>query len=143
VISNSAWSLLLGRAPGPRPFRSRQPGRSGHQSKDEAAVLAAMDRYLTAISARDLKTLHEMADARVRMTWRARAAEAARWRFWPRPPVSYWDRSGDDAGTKLTRAVLDAGPCSSPGLDRGGLGPLRVLAGWKDQSLRRGCVRFS
>ena len=98
MIKSIVLSLLLAALPAhavPEPA----PGPVGHQPKEEAAVLAVMDRYLTAISARDLKTLHEM-QMPGSMTWRARAAEGGAMEVLPRPG-SYWTDPANDDGTKL------------------------------------------
>jgi len=54
----------------PRPPSTQ----AGGPSDEEAAVLAAMDRYLTAISAQDIHTMAAMQTPEG-MTYRARAAE--------------------------------------------------------------------
>jgi hypothetical protein len=67
----------------------------GHQSGEETAVLAAMDRYLHAISAhdRDAMAAAQTADG---MTYRARSSEGGRMDIVGRPN-SYWvDPARDD-----------------------------------------------
>lgn len=86
-----ARSAHASSAPPPQPV--------GHQPGEEAAVLAAMDRYLTAISASDLKTQDEM-QMPDSMTWRARATEGGTVEVKPRP-ASYWTDPANNDGTKL------------------------------------------
>ena len=72
---------------------------AGHQASEEAAVLAAMDRYLTAISASDFKTQEEM-QMPDSMTWRAKSVEGGAMEVKPRP-ASYWTDPANDDGSKL------------------------------------------
>ena len=62
---------LLTWTPSP-PSRPCLP--AGHQSDEEAAVLGAMDRYMTAISANDLQAMAAM-QTPDGMTYRARVTE--------------------------------------------------------------------
>ena len=62
-------------------------------------MLAAMDRYMTAISASDLKTQHEM-QMPDSMTWRARSTEGGAMELKPRP-ASYWTDPANSDGTVL------------------------------------------
>jgi len=91
-------ALMLA-APSAHAASSPPTKPAGHQPSEEAAVLAAMDRYLTAISASDLKTQDEM-QMPDSMTWRARAAESGAMEVKPRP-ASYWTDPANDDGTKL------------------------------------------
>ncbi len=61
---------------------------AGKPSNDETAVLTAMDRYVTAISANDIQTMAAMQTPEG-MTYRARAAEGGVWEVTARPN-SYW-----------------------------------------------------
>lgn len=91
-------ALLL--APFSAQAGSSPPSQAaGHQPSEEAAVLAAMDRYLTAISASDLKTLASM-DMPGAMTWRAGAKEGGAMEIKPRP-ASYWTDPANEDGTRL------------------------------------------
>lgn len=67
---------------------SAPPPPVGHQAGEEAAVLAAMDRYMHAISTSDLQAMAamQMPDG---MTFRARPTEGGRWEIVGRPN-SYW-----------------------------------------------------
>lgn len=80
-----ALLLLLGACSRPEPARESPPG---HQSGEEPAVLAAMDRYLQAISAGDLTAMAAMQTADG-MTYRARASEAGGMEI-AGHPNSYW-----------------------------------------------------
>jgi hypothetical protein len=63
---------------------------AGHQAGEEAAVLAAFDRYLTAISAKDLAAMAamQMPDG---MTYQARATKDAGMRIQSRPNAFWVD----------------------------------------------------
>ena len=85
---------------GTSAFAGTPPGAApaGHQAKDEAAVLAAMDRYLAAVSANDLAAMAalQLPDG---MTYRARALPDGTMEVVGRPN-SYWvDPSRKDART--------------------------------------------
>ena len=72
------------------------------RSEDEAAVLAAMDRMMLAISANDLQAMAEMQTAEG-MTYRARAVENGEMEIVPHPN-SYWtDPARDDGRTYRER----------------------------------------
>ena len=78
------------------------PVPAGHESEDEAAVLAAMDRYMTAISANDLQAMAAMQTPEG-MTYRARATEGGDMEVVAHPN-SYWiDPSRDDGRTYRER----------------------------------------
>lgn len=64
------------------------PGPAGHQSGEEAAVLAAMDRYMHVISANDLQAMAAM-QTPDGMTYRARATQGGAMEIIARPN-SYW-----------------------------------------------------
>lgn len=64
------------------------PAPAGHQTGEEAAVLAAMDRYMHAISANDLQAMAAM-QTRDGMTYRARATQDGSMEIVGRPN-SYW-----------------------------------------------------
>ena len=64
------------------------PIPAGHQAGEEAAVLAAMDRYMHAISANDLQAMAAM-QTPDGMTYRARATKGASMEIVGRPN-SYW-----------------------------------------------------
>lgn len=71
---------------------------AGHQAGQEAAVLAAMDRYLLAVSANDLDAMAAM-QTPDGMTYRARAVEGGGMEVVGRPN-SYWvDPARKDAKT--------------------------------------------
>ena len=75
---------------------------AGHQSKDETAVLEAMDRYMSAVSANDLETMAamQMPDG---MTYRARATERGDMEIVAHPN-SYWvDPAREDKRTYRER----------------------------------------
>lgn len=75
---------------------------AGHQSGEEDAVLAAMDRYMAAISANDLQAMATM-QTTDGMTYRARATEDGSMEIVARPN-SYWvDPSQDDGRTHRER----------------------------------------
>jgi hypothetical protein len=65
-----------------------QAGPAGHQADQEAAVLAAMDRYMHVISANDLHARAAM-QTPDGMTYRARATKGAGMETIGRPN-SYW-----------------------------------------------------
>ncbi len=92
-------SFLVLRAPG----ASAAPGApAGHQSGEETAVLAVMDRYMAAISANDLQTMAAMQTPEG-MTYRARATESGDMEVVAHPN-SYWvDPSHDDGRTYRER----------------------------------------
>ena len=78
------------------------PVSAGHQSDEEPAVRAAMDRYMTAISANDLQAMAAMQTPEG-MTYRARATEGGEMEIVPHPN-SYWiDPSQDDGRTYRER----------------------------------------
>jgi hypothetical protein len=64
------------------------PRPAGHQAGEEAAVLAAMDRYMHAISANDLQQMAAM-QTPDGMTYRARATKGAGMEI-AGQPNSYW-----------------------------------------------------
>ncbi len=75
---------------------------AGHQSDEEAAVLEAMDRYMTAISASDLQAMAAMQTPEG-MTYRGRASEGGDMEITAHPN-SYWtDPSRDDGHTYRER----------------------------------------
>jgi len=75
---------------------------AGHQPREESAVLAAMDRYMVAISANDLKAMAAMQTPEG-MTYRARATERGDMEVLPHPN-SYWvDPAQDDGRTYRER----------------------------------------
>jgi hypothetical protein len=77
-------------------------GQAASPSSEEAAVLAAMDRYVTAISAKDVQTMAAMQTPEG-MTYRARAAEGGAWDVVAHPS-SYWaDPSRLDVHTHRER----------------------------------------
>jgi len=80
-----------------------EPGvPAGHQSGEEDAVLAAMDRYMAAISANDLEAMATM-QTTDGMTYRARATEGGDMEIVAQPN-SYWiDPSQDDGRTYRER----------------------------------------
>jgi hypothetical protein len=85
-------ALLAGCDPSAPPAA---PLQVGHTSDDETAVLAAMDRYMTAISANDLQAMEAMQTAEG-MTYRALATEGGEMEIVARPN-SYWiDPARDD-----------------------------------------------
>ena len=57
IIARVAAMLL---AAGPALAQPAPSAPAGHQAGEEAAVLAALDRYVHAISARDLRTIAAM-----------------------------------------------------------------------------------
>jgi hypothetical protein len=68
---------------------------AGHQSDEETAVLAAMDRYMTAISANDLEAMGALQTPEG-MTYRAQVTEGGDMEIVAHPN-SYWiDPSRDD-----------------------------------------------
>jgi hypothetical protein len=72
-----------------------QPTPAGKPPDEKASVLAAMDRYLTAISSDDLRGMAAMQTAEG-MTYRARAVEGGGWDVVAHPN-SYWaDPSRND-----------------------------------------------
>ena len=64
------------------------PAPAGHQARDEAAVLAALDRYMHAISASDLQAMAAL-QTPDGMTYRARATTGANMEIVGRPNA-YW-----------------------------------------------------
>ena len=75
---------------------------AGHQSDEETAVLEAMDRYMTAISANDLQAMAAMQTPEG-MTYRARVTEGGDMDIVAHPN-SYWiDPSQDDGRTHRER----------------------------------------
>jgi hypothetical protein len=85
----------------------------GHPSEDETAVLAAMDRYLLALSTNDLKTMAAMQTPEG-MTYRARTTDAGAIEVVARPN-SYWVDPARKDGRKLRErywspTVLIRGP---------------------------------
>ena len=78
------------------------PFPAGHQPGEEAAVLAAMDRYMHAISANDIQAMAAM-QTPDGMTYRARATEGGEMEIVGRPN-SYWvDPARDDGRTVRER----------------------------------------
>ncbi len=78
------------------------PAPPGHQSGEEAAVLAAMDRYMTAISANDLQAMAALQTPEG-MTYRAAVTESGNMDIVPHPN-SYWiDPARDDGRTYRER----------------------------------------
>jgi hypothetical protein len=75
---------------------ARAPVPAGHQSAEETAVLEAMDRYMTAISANDLHAMAAMQTSEG-MTYRARAAEGGAMDIVAHPN-SYWIGPSQDDG---------------------------------------------
>ena len=114
-------------------------GPAGHTVGEEAAVLAALDRYMLAISANDLDAMAsmQMPDG---MTYRARAVTGGGMEVVGRPN-SYWIDPARKDNQHVPRTLLVADGVD-PRQRRSGLGALRVLDRWQDQSLRRGPVRF-
>lgn len=77
------------------PVESAPPIAAGHQPGEEAAVLEALDRYMTAISETDLETQAAM-QTPDGMTYQWRPAEGGGMQIRGRPN-SYWtDPSQDD-----------------------------------------------
>lgn len=64
------------------------PAQAGQQSDEKTSVLAALDRYVTAISTDDIKTMAAMQTPEG-MTYRASAAEGGVMEVAPHPN-SYW-----------------------------------------------------
>jgi hypothetical protein len=77
------------------------PAPAGHPPADEAAVLATMDRYLTAISSNDLATLAAMQTPEG-MTYRARAVPGGGMEVVAHPNT-YWS----DPVRKTAHAFLE------------------------------------
>ncbi len=78
------------------------PAPAGHQAGEETEVLAAMDRYMRAISANDLQAMAAMQTADG-MTYRARAREDGGMEIVGRPN-SYWvDPARADGATLRER----------------------------------------
>jgi hypothetical protein len=78
------------------------PAPAGAQAGEEAAVLAVMDRYVAAISSKDIQAMAAL-QAPDGMTYRARAAEGGGWDVVAHPN-SYWvDPSRVDAHTHRER----------------------------------------
>jgi len=76
--------------------------RDGRPSDEEASVLAAMDRYVAAISGKDVRTMAAMQTPEG-MTYRVRAAGGDAWEVVARPG-SYWtDPSRVDGRTHRER----------------------------------------
>jgi hypothetical protein len=95
----ASLALLSACAPSAPPA---QPVPAGHQSDEETAVLEAMDRYMTAISANDLQGMAAMQTPEG-MTYRARATEGGDMDIVAHPN-SYWiDPSQDDGRTYRER----------------------------------------
>ncbi len=89
------------------------PQAAGHQSGEEAVVLAAMDRYMHAISANDLAAMNAMQTPEG-MTYRARVTQGGGVEIVGRPN-SYWvDPARDDGSVVRERywspTVLVRGP---------------------------------
>ena len=92
-------ALLSACAPAVQPA---SPIPAGHQSDEETAVLEAMDRYMTAISANDLHAMAAMQTSEG-MTYRARATEGGDMDIVAHPN-SYWiDPSQDDGRANRER----------------------------------------
>jgi len=85
IIARVAAMLL---AAGPALAQPAPSAPAGHQAGEEAAVLAALDRYVHAISARDLRTMAAM-QTPDGMTYVARPREGAGIEIVGRPN-SYW-----------------------------------------------------
>ena len=64
------------------------PSQAAKRTAEETAVLATMDRYVTAISAKDVQTMAAMQTADG-MTYRAKAVAGGAWDVVARPN-SYW-----------------------------------------------------
>ena len=86
AIIVSVAAMLL--SAGPSLAQSAPSVPAGHQVGEEAAVLAALDRYVHAISARDLRTMAAM-QAPDGMTYVARPKEGGGIEIVGRPN-SYW-----------------------------------------------------
>ena len=71
------------------------PVPAGHQPDAEAAVLAAMDRYMTAISANDLQAMAAMQTPEG-MTYRAHATESGRMDIVAHPNTYWIDPAHND-----------------------------------------------
>ena len=92
LLISASLTMVLGACSRAEPARESSPG---HQSGEEAAVLAAMDRYMHAITANDLQAMAAMQTADG-MTYRARAADAGGMEIVGNPN-SYWiDPARDD-----------------------------------------------
>ena len=92
-------ALLSACAPAAPPT---PPVPAGHQPAEETAVLEAMDRYMTAISANDLRAMAAMQTPEG-MTYRARATEDGDMEIVAHPN-SYWiDPSQDDGSSYRER----------------------------------------
>ena len=78
------------------------PVEPGKPAGEKASVLAAMDRYVAAISAKDNRSMAQMQTPEG-MTYRVRAAEGGAWDVVARPN-SYWtDPSKDDGRSHRER----------------------------------------
>jgi hypothetical protein len=92
--------IVSGCAPTASP---EPPDPPGHQPEGEAEVLAAMDRYMTAISANDLRAMAAMQTPEG-MTYRARATGGGGDMEVVARPNSYWvDPARDDGRTYRER----------------------------------------
>jgi hypothetical protein len=79
-----------------------QRNQTGKHSNEKTAVLAVMDRYMKAISEKDVKTMAALQTPEG-MTYRARAVEGGGWDLIARPN-SYWaDSSRIDSNTHRER----------------------------------------
>jgi len=118
AIIVSVAAMLL--SAGPSLAQSAPSVPAGHQVGEEAAVLAALDRYVHAISARDLRTMAalQMPDG---MTYVARPKEGDGIEIVGRPNT-YW-LIPNVLTARASRAVLVA---NGPGTraDRRGVGAL-------------------
>jgi hypothetical protein len=97
LIAVVALPLACGPAASPAPSLP-----AGHQTGEEAAVLAAMDRYMSAISANDLEAMAamQMPDG---MTYRAQATEGDDMEIEGRPNSFWIDPARADARTYRER----------------------------------------
>ena len=96
------FGILALLAPFAAAVSGMPPAPAGHQSGEETAVLAAMDRYMTAISTTDLQAMEKMQTPEG-MTYRGRATDDGGMEIVAHPN-SYWvDPSQDDGHTYRER----------------------------------------
>lgn len=82
--------------------RSAPPAPTGKQLDEKTSVLAAMDRYMTAISAKDIQAMAAMQTPEG-MTYRARATEGGNMEVVARPNAYWVDPSKIDVHTHRER----------------------------------------
>ena len=98
----SLIAILVVLSSGAPPAHPGRPVQPGGVSTEDAAVLAAMDRYLTAISTQDVQAMAAMQTPEG-MTYRARRADADHWDIVAHL-TSYWaDPAHVDARTRRER----------------------------------------